>query len=69
MGARESLNEREKMARRKVRFDFPLAPQSAPGSPRMDVSLLLVIIVQPLPPFPQFIEKLSRPSLLPSLFG
>ena len=57
------------MARRKVRFDFPLAPQYAPGSPRMDVSLPLVLIVQPLPLFPQFIVQLSRPSPLPSLFG
>ena len=57
------------MVRRKVRFDFPLAPQASPGSPRMDILLPLVTIVQPLPPVPEFIEEPSRPSLLPSLFG
>ena len=47
----------------------PFWLSSARGSPRMDVSLPLEIIVQPLPPFPQFIEQLSHPSLLPSLLG
>ena len=70
LGARESLNERKKKWREgKVRFDFLVAPQSSPGSPRVDISLPLVTIVQPLPPFPEFIEEPSRPSLLPSLFG